>query len=142
ALGLDVTGFRVRTDQRRIAGAMRLAERRTAGDQRHGLFVAHRHAEERLADVARRGERIGIAAGAFRVDVDEAHLHGTERIRALALAAVAFVAVPRAFGTPVEFFRLPDIGAAAGETEGLEADVFERDVAAQDEQIGPGNFPA
>ena len=41
----------LRADQRRIAGAVGLAEGVAAGDQRDGLLVVHRHAEERLADV-------------------------------------------------------------------------------------------
>ena len=62
------------------AGAVGLAEGVAAGDQRDGLLVVHRHAAEGLADVAGRGERIGIAVRAFGVDVDQAHLHGGQRI--------------------------------------------------------------
>ena len=51
ALILDRGAFRLGADQRRIAGAVGLAEGVTAGDQRHGLFVVHRHAEEGFADV-------------------------------------------------------------------------------------------
>jgi hypothetical protein len=51
ALILDRAAFRLRADQRRIAGAVGLAEGVAAGDQRDGLFVVHRHAEEGLADV-------------------------------------------------------------------------------------------
>ena len=90
----------------------------------------------------RRGERIGIAVRAFRIDVDQAHLHRAERLGELAFAAVALVAEPGAFGTPVQFFRLPDVGAAAGEAEGLEAHRFQRDVADENEQIGPGDLAA
>jgi hypothetical protein len=57
-----------------------LAEGVAAGDERDGLLVVHRHAGEGLADVARRGERIGVAVGALGVDVDQAHLHGGERV--------------------------------------------------------------
>ena len=121
---------------------MGLAEGVTAGDQRHGLFVVHRHAGEGLADVARRGERIGVAVRAFRIDVDQAHLHGAERLRQFALAAVALVAQPGAFRAPVQLFRLPGVGAAAGEAEGLEAHRFQRDVAGEDEEIGPGDLLA
>src|SRR5689334_22155894 len=46
ALILDRAAFRIRPDQRRIAGAMGLAEGVPASDQRDGLFVVHRHAEE------------------------------------------------------------------------------------------------
>ena len=121
---------------------MGLAERVAAGDQRDGLFVVHRHAEERFADVLGRRDRVRIAVRAFRIDVDQAHLHGAERFRKLTFAAVAFVAEPRALGTPEEFFRLPDIGAAAGETERLEAHRLEGDIAGEDHQVGPRDFPA
>ena len=40
ALVLDGAAFRLRADQRRIAGAVGLAEGVAAGDQRDGLFVA------------------------------------------------------------------------------------------------------
>ena len=115
------------------AGAVRLAEGVAAGDQRDGLLVVHRHAAEGLADVARRGERIGIAVRAFGVDVDQAHLHGGERVlevarvsasavvvgdehaaglldagRALRVADVA--AEPRRLAAPVDVLvRLPDV---------------------------------
>src|SRR5262249_13900753 len=121
ALILERAGLRLRTDEGRIAGAVGLAEGVAAGDQRDGLLVVHRHAEERLADVARRGDRVGLAVRAFRIDVDEAHLHRAERLGQLALAAVALIAQPRSLGAPEELFRLPHIGAAAGEAEGLEA---------------------
>ena len=134
--------FRLRADQRRIAGAVGLAEGVAAGDQRDGLLVVHRHAEERLADVLGRRDRIRIAVRPFRIDVDQAHLHRAERLCELAFAAVAFVAEPRALGTPVELFRLPDVGAAAGEAEGLEAHRLERDVAGEDHQVGPGDLAA
>ena len=99
---LDVGAFGLRADDGRVAGAVGLAEGVAAGDQRHGLLVVHRHAGEGLADVARRGERIGIAVRAFRIDVDQAHLHGAERIGELALAAVALVAEPLALRAPVD----------------------------------------
>jgi hypothetical protein len=85
---------------------------------------------------------VRFAIRAFWIDVDEAHLHRAERLRELAFAAVAFVAEPRAFGTPEQLFRLPHIGAAAGETERLEAHRVEGDVAGENHQVGPGDFPA
>ena len=142
ALILDGAAFRLRADQRRIAGAVGLAEGVAAGDQRDGLLVVHRHAEERLADVLGRRDRIRLAVRPFRIDVDQAHLHGAERLRELAFAAVALVAEPGALGTPVELFGLPDVGAAAGEAERLEAHRFERDVAGEDHQVGPGDLAA
>ena len=124
--------FRLGADQRRIAGAVGFAEGVAAGNQRDGLLVVHRHAKERFADVLGRSDRIRIAVRSFRIDVDEAHLHGAERLRKLAFAAIAFVAQPSALGTPEELFRLPNVGAAAGETERLEAHRVEGDVAGED----------
>ncbi len=120
-LVFDLAAFRLRPDQRGIARAMGLAERMAAGDQRDRLLVVHRHAREGLADVARRADRVRLAVRSFRVDVDQAHLHGAQRARKLALAAVALVAQPGAFRTPVKLLRLPGVGAAAGKAEGLEA---------------------
>ncbi len=80
ALILERAAFRIRSDQRRIAGAVGLAEAVAAGNQRDGLFVVHRHAEERLADVPGRRDRVGVAVRTFRIDVDQAHLHRAERL--------------------------------------------------------------
>ena len=142
ALILDRGAFRIGTEQRWIAGAVGLAEAMPARDERDGFFVVHRHAEEGFADVFGGGNRIGIAIRAFRIDVDEAHLHGAERLGQLALAAIAFVAEPGAFRAPVKFFRLPHVGAAAGKTESLEAHRLERDIAGENVEIGPGNLAA
>ena len=126
-----------------IGGAVGFAEGVTAGDQRDGLFVVHRHAAEGLANVAGGCERIGIAVRAFRVDVDQTHLDGGERIFQFAIAGVALVAQPLGFRAPVDvFLRLPDILASAGETERLEAHRFQGAVAGQDHQVGPGDLLA
>src|SRR5215467_4067037 len=142
ALILDGGTLRLWSDQRWIAGAVGLPEAVATGNQRDRLFVIHRHAKERFADVLGRGDRIGIAVRPFRVDVDEPHLYGAERFRKLAFAAVAFVTQPTAFGAPIELLGLPYVGTAAAETEGLEAHRVERDVAGEDHQIRPGKFPA
>ena len=126
-----------------LAGAVGLAESVAAGDQRDGLLVVHRHALEGLADVPRRGDRIRLAVRPFRIDVDEAHLHGAERILKLAVAAVALVLEPLAFGTPVDVLvGLPGVLAPAAETERLEAHRLEGDVAGENHEVGPGDFPA
>src|SRR3954453_5084980 len=142
ALILEGAHLWLRPNQRRITGTVRLAERVAAGDERDGLLVIHGHAEERLADVLGRRDRVGLAVRPLRIDVDEAHLHRAEGLRELAFAAVALVAEPRSFGTPKEFFRLPHVHAAASKTEGLEAHRFEGDVAGQNHQVGPGDLPA
>src|SRR5262249_43676117 len=72
----------------------------------------------------------------------ETHLDRTEWFGELTLAAVTFVAEPCALGTPIQFFGLPDIGAAAGKTERLEAHRPEGDVAGENPQVAPGDFAA
>ncbi len=120
---------------------MGLAEGVAAGDEGHGLFVIHGHAREGLADVARRGQRIGLAVGAFRVHVDQAHLHGSQRVLELAVAGVALVAQPGVLAAPIDVLvRFPHVGAAAAETEGLEAHGFQRHVAGEDHEVGPGDL--
>lgn len=142
ALRFDARGLRLGADVRRGPRAVRLAERVAARDQRDRLFVVHRHAREGVTNVARRGDRIGIAVRAFRIHVDEAHLHGGERVLELAVARIAAVRAaaqfqPDLFRAPVDVLGLPRVRAAAREAEGLEAHRFERDVARQDQQVGP-----
>ena len=126
-----------------VGGAVGLAERVAAGDERDGLLVVHRHAAERLADVAGRRHRIRVAVRALRVDVDQAHLHRTERIGQLAVAAVALVLEPHPLRTPVDVvLGRPDVGAAAAEAERLEAHRLEGAVAGEDQQVGPRDLLA
>ena len=127
----------------RIAGAVGLAERVAARDEGHRLLVVHRHASEDLADIPRRSDRVRVAVRAFRVDVNQAHLHGSERIFEIPVAGVALVTQPLVLGAPVDvLFRFPDVLTPAAETEGLETHRFQGDVAGEDHQVGPGNFPA
>ena len=77
---------------------------------------------EGFADVARAGNGVRLAVGAFGVDVDEAHLHGGERSVELAVGLVgglvAIAAEPGVLGAPEDvFLRDPDVGAATGEAE-------------------------
>src|SRR5262249_26270741 len=102
------------------------------------------HAAERLANVPGRRDRIRLALRAFRIDVDQAHLDGSERIRELALSGIApVVAQPGVLGTPVDVqFRFPDVLAAAAETEGFESHRFQGDVARENDEVGPGDLAA
>src|SRR5208282_5964661 len=53
------------------------------------------------------------------------------------------VSEPLAFCAPVDvLFRFPNVLTPAGETEGLETHRFQGDVAGEDHEVGPGNFPA
>ena len=110
----------------------------TAGHEGDCLLVVHRHTREGLADVDRGSERVGYAVRALGVDVDQAHLHGTEGVFEIAIAAVALVTEPLLLLSPVDvFLGLPDIFAATGESEGLEPHRLERAVAGEDHQVGP-----
>ena len=132
-LGADVVG---------VAGAVALAERVAADDERDGLLVVHRHAGEGLADVAGGRERVRVAVRALRVHVDEAHLHGAERAGELAVAAVALVAEPRVLRAPEDLLGLPDVLAPEAEAERLEPHRLQGDVAGEDEQVGPRDLLA
>jgi len=55
------------TNVRRRSSAVSFAKCMTAGDERDGFLVVHRHAAERFADVFDRENRIGITVRPFRV---------------------------------------------------------------------------
>src|SRR5215467_12907465 len=108
ALLLDGCGFRLWADQGRITGPVSLAEGVATRDQRDRFFVIHRHAAEGFANIFCCGEWIRIAVRAFRIDVDQAHLHSAEGILKITLAAVALIGQPLAFWAPVDvILRLP-----------------------------------
>src|SRR5690606_9420154 len=103
---------------RRIGGAVALAERVAAGGERDRFVVVHRHALERLANVLRGSERIGVAVRSFRIHVDETHLNRAERILEIAIACVALVSEPGGFGSPIDvLFRFPHVLASTAEAE-------------------------
>src|SRR5206468_7670774 len=114
-----------------------------ASDQRDGLFVIHRHAREGLADIPGRSDWIRLAVRPFRIDVDQTHLHGTERILEVAVAGVALIRQPLAFGPPIDvLFWFPGVDAATTEAERLEAHRFESDVPGEDHEVSPGDLAA
>jgi hypothetical protein len=122
--------------------------------------------------MAMRAKVSRIAVRAFRVDIDEPHLHGAQRpfqvapavgaaslftvhlfvghdhalvvlVAGAALAIADVTAEPRLLVAPIHVqIRLPRVLAAAAETEGSETHGLERDVAAEDQQVGPGNLLA
>src|SRR5580693_3493891 len=92
------------------AGAVGFAEGVTAGDERHGFLIIHRHAGEGLADVAGGGKRIRLSIRPFRVHINKTHLHGSERFRQITIAAVALVREPLALRAPENvLFGLPHV---------------------------------
>ena len=97
---LDAGALGFRTDiSSRVASAMGFAKRAPAGDERDRLFVVHRQACEGLTNAAGRGGRIRLAVRTLRIDVDQAHLNGCERILKLPVAAVALVRQPLALSS-------------------------------------------
>src|SRR5579871_3111154 len=126
-----------------IGSAVSLAESMTAGNERNRLLVVHRHAGEGLADIPRRSDRVRLSVGAFRVHINQSHLHSAERVIELAIAFVAPVAEPFRLRSPVNiFFGLPDIRTAASETKRLESHRLEGDVARENHEVSPRNLAA
>ena len=126
---------------------MSLADSVATGGQCDGLLIVHGHAREGLAHVLGGAQRIGIAAHAFRIDVDQAHLHGGKRVlqagAVLALALVAGGAEPFLLRTPVDvLLGMPDILAPEGEAVGLQTHRFIGDITGEDHQIRPGDLVA
>ncbi len=136
--------FRVGTDFFRVARTVSLAEGVTTSDQRDGFLIVHGHTRKGFADVMGRGLRVRVAVRAFRVHVNQTHLYRGQRVFQVALTGIALVAIqPTLLGTPVDVvIRLPGIFPAAGKTKGLEAHGFQRHVAGQNHQVGPGNLAA
>src|SRR5665811_1099403 len=127
----------------RIGGTMGLAERVTAGDEGNRLLVVHGHASKRLSNVPGGGERTRFTVRALGIHIDEAHLHRTERICELAVAAVALVSEPGVLRPPINIlFGLPHVHAPTTETEGLETHRLESTVTSEDNKVGPGDLPA
>ncbi len=143
ALRFEAGCFRFRSHMGGRASPMSLAKSMTARDERHGFFVVHRHASESFADVFGCRNRIGISVWPFRVDVNQTHLHGGERIFEIPVAgitAVGFVArgQPNFFSAPINILiRFPNVFAPAAETECLEAHRFEGDIARENHQVSP-----
>src|SRR5436190_1958435 len=77
---------------------------------------------------------------AFRIHVDQAHLHRAEWLRELPVAAVALVSEPRIFRAPEDLLGLPDVRPPEAEAERLKAHRFERHVPGVHQQVGPGDL--
>src|SRR5580704_14856657 len=123
--------------------AMGFAEGVTTSDECNCFFVIHSHAGKSLSDIPCRGKRIRLSIRPFRIHIDQTYLHGSERILKITVAAVTLVRQPLAFRPPENvLFGLPDVLAPAAKTERLKAHRLEGDVACENHEIGPGDFPA
>ena len=81
----DIRTFWFGTNQRRITSAMSLAKGMATSHQRHGFFVIHRHPGKCFTHIMRTGQWIWIAIRAFRVHIDQAHLHSRQRMLQITL---------------------------------------------------------
>ena len=143
ALLSDVSALRLGAHELGVSRAVRLAEGVAAGREGDGLLVVHSHSGEGLANVAGRLQGVGVAARTFRIDVDEAHLHGGEGVLQDLLLGDPGLPEPLLLGAPVDvLLRLEDVFATAAEAEDRAAHGFDGDVAGQDHQIGPGELAA
>ena len=140
---LDSRAFRLAPDQRRIARAMAFAESMAPGNQRHGFFVIHRHPGKSFPDVMGRSQGVWVAVRTFRVHVNQAHLHGGQRVLQHAIPRIARIAQPGGFGPPIDILlRLPHIGTTAAKAERLQPHRFDCAIASKNHQVGPGDFGA
>src|SRR5947209_2498367 len=136
ALLFNTGCFWLRPNICRIASAMGFAEGVTSGNECNRFLIVHGHPGEGLPNVARRGERIRVSIRAFRVHIDQTHLHGSERALKITLSAVSLIGQPLALWSPEDvLFGLPNILAPAAETEGFEAHGLERDITSENHEI-------
>ena len=128
--------------------AVRLADRVAAACQGNGFLVVHGHAGKGDAYIVGCLQRVGFAVHAFRVNVDEAHHHGSQRIFQITFAGVA-AACAAAGGEPFLFrapvgvlFGMPDVFAPERKTEGFQSHRFVGHIPREDDQVGPGKLVA
>ena len=113
----------------------------TARDECYGFIGIHCHAAERIFDIKGRLQRIWLCVRAFRVDVDQSHLHSRQRCGEFTITCVTLVCQPFSFWAPVDvFFRLVDIGTSAAKAERFKPARLHRNVAGEDHQVSPGNL--
>ena len=94
ALLFDAGRFGLRSNMFCVTRAVGLTESVAAGDKGHRFFVIHCHTGKDLADIPRRSDRIRVAVRAFRVDINQSHLHSGEWILEVTVAGIALVTQP------------------------------------------------
>ena len=113
--------FGFRPDQRHIARAMRLAKGMATRHQGHGFLIVHRHARKGFTNITPRPHRVCHPVRAFRVHINQPHLHCGQRGLQLTVAGIPLVVQPDILIAPIDVFLwLPHIRAAPAETKGFE----------------------
>ena len=127
------------TNKLRITSAMCLTKCVTTSNKCHSLFIIHSHPAKCLTHILRTQQRIWISIRAFRVNINQTHLHRCQRIiQRLACIAIAIIIQPSCFCTPVNiFFRMPDIRASTAKTKGLATHRFNRHISSKNKQVCP-----
>ena len=119
---------------------MRLAHGVASCSQGHRFFVVHGHALEGQAYVLRGEQWIRLAKNTFRVHINQAHLHGSQRVfeRLTVSTVVACRTQPFFFRSPMDvFLGLPNVFTAKCKAKGFEPHGFVRDIARQHDQVSP-----
>src|SRR5215207_10468357 len=142
ALRVERGTLGLRTDVLLTDGTVSLADRVAADDERHRLLVVHRHATEGLSNVVGGSQRIWFAPRPLGVHVDQAHLHGAERVGELPGTAVSLISEPRVLRAPEDLGGLRDVLSPEAEPERLEPHRFVGAIAGEDDEIGPGDLAA
>ena len=150
ALGLQTSALGLRACVGLWCCAVRFAKGVATGDQGHDFFVIHGHAIEGGADVFGCGHVVAAGVGPFRVHIDQTHVSGGQVFIQIALALVAVKRrairaaetlvsrQPLGLFTPVHVqVGFPYISAATGKAKGPKAHGFQRNIARQNEQVGP-----
>src|SRR5262249_11549101 len=122
-------------------GAMSLADRVAADDEREGLLVIHRHAGERLTNVLPGQGRIRVAARPLWIHVDQAHVISADRAMEFSLTAMALVSKPGILRAPEDLIWFPAVLSPEAEAERIESHRLICHVAGKGDQIGPGDLP-
>ncbi len=150
ALRDEIAARRRIAEQRGIAIAVRLAEGVAARGQRDGFLMVHRHARKGFLHVARHARVVvRVALRPFGIDVDQAHLDRGERTFELVQAVLGgdarldALVDPLVFAAPIDVaLGFEHVGAAAAEAEHRPAHALDRDIAGEDEQVGPADLVA
>mmetsp|Transcript_16306 Transcript_16306/g.51029 ORF Transcript_16306/g.51029 Transcript_16306/m.51029 type:complete len:304 (+) Transcript_16306:1044-1955(+) len=142
ALRLDWRSLWLGSDEVGVARAVRLAKGVPAGNESHRLLIVHGHATERLTNVTGGSKWVRLTVGSLGVDVDESHLHGSQRVLQLPIARVPLVVQPRRFRAPVHVrLGLPRIFSTASEAVRLKSHIFEGHVAHEYHEVSPREGP-
>ena len=125
ALIFHLCAFGGRAQQFSVAVTMRFTHGMTACGQGYGFFIIHCHSGEGYAYIFGGSERVGFTINPFRIDVDQPHHDGCQRIFQIPFTGITAVGVfsrgePFFFRSPIDvFLRMPDVFTTKTETEGL-----------------------